>query len=340
MKLVTIDLLRSIAAIFILLFHYTFRYMELYSSNNKLTFYEWPLHIKWGFGAIATFFILSGFLTSHYFTNQRESTLKYLVNRFFRLYPTFWLCLLITSLILLFTNHFGFSIKTFILNLTMIPGCFKADYIDGAYWTMQMEFFFSFIIAIVALFNRSNFKLVILTLWMAITLIFNITDPTTNNLLIRILRIFFMPNYSAYFISGISIYQVIFNEKSNKFLFATLIVASTFSCFLVNSFNALFIFYLLTVAILFIIKPVEALLNKHKLICSILSYIALISYPLYLAHQVIGYAIINYLLQFGIKTELVIIVPITIIVIIATLIHFFFENPVYRLKSKLLKNLM
>ena len=64
-------------------------------------------------------------------------------------------------------------------------------------------------------------------------------------------------------------------------------------------------------------------------------FLASISFPLYLIHQNIGYYILKSAELIGIKTEWAIMIPITICLLIATLVHYSVEQPVSKLMKRI-----
>lgn len=342
-RIITIDILRSTAAILIVLFHYTTRYFQLTKFNTDDINCNWPISVSFGYGAIATFFILSGYLVSHYFTIGGGNVKKYLTKRFFRLYPTYWLCIVISCLALYDTSYTVVSVKTILYNMTMIPSCFKVNYIDGAYWTMQMEFFFSIII-IFTMFLTKNLKFLFLIIWTLITLVFNSFNlseyelGTFCNMIFKLINLFLMPNYAAYFIGGISVYQLANENISNvkRIIYYVLTVSSVASIYLVNKEGPILYFTSITLLLLLLIKyiekPLESKINHHN----IFSFIAIISYPLYLLHQYFGYVVMNKLIECGFNNEVIIIIPIIIMLTLAALLHKYFEIPLTKIEKKIL----
>lgn len=334
-KSITLDIVRVMAALSIVLFHYTSRYEELTNINSPVL-KNWPIHIDWGFGAISTFFILSGFLSSHLFAIGGGNVKKYIIKRAFRLYPTFWLCIMISCAVLFNGSYSEVSLYTILFNMTMIPNCFGIPYIDGAYWTMQMEFFFTIIMAIVILARKELYKIIILCLWAGIMLMFNVFDFTINNIVLKLFRLIVMPAYASNFIAGISLYQILF-ENRNNIIYYLLLIASIASSYIVYSFSPMSIFFATTIVILIFTKFLDKLFDKFRSVTKLFTYLAIISYPFYLLHQYIGYEIMDYLMNFEINDELIILVPITNIVLLASAVHLYFERPLKRLENRIVK---
>lgn len=92
-----LDSLRGIAALMVVLYHYTFRFHEKYSYS----FLYDVFNFEYGHLGVELFFMISGFVIYMSIKNI-NSPLDFLKKRFYRLYPLFWLSLLFTSLVMYF----------------------------------------------------------------------------------------------------------------------------------------------------------------------------------------------------------------------------------------------
>ncbi|WP_201097452.1 acyltransferase family protein [Thiocystis minor] len=175
-KLYTIQILRGVAAILVVLFHAT---MLCSSKFNLAPFNRFFL---FGFSGVHIFFVLSGFIivTIHYHDIGRPSKLiSYLKKRFSRIYPNYWLVLTLISLWYLFViNIMPIHITPTLiyqnLNLFFPP----PKFINPVSWTLSMEVFFYFIFSILIL-NR-KLGVLALSLWLIgvlLTQFFSIKIP-------------------------------------------------------------------------------------------------------------------------------------------------------------------
>jgi peptidoglycan/LPS O-acetylase OafA/YrhL len=71
-----------------------------------------------------------------------DGTRRFLVRRFFRLYPAFWLSLPIGYLACWTLWGKQMSVSGLIANLTMIPTAFGEDVVMGQFWTLETELYF------------------------------------------------------------------------------------------------------------------------------------------------------------------------------------------------------
>lgn len=140
-RFLSLDIVRGLSAILIVLYHYTIRYNE-----NPLTegyHMNWSFHCSFGFAAVTTFFVMSGFFSGKILMGQLKST-KAFLKRLNRLLPTSWTCATVSAVLLFFVwKEASVSFVDYLGNLTMLPGLLRVKAIDGAYWTLQLELFWA-----------------------------------------------------------------------------------------------------------------------------------------------------------------------------------------------------
>lgn len=165
--------IRGVAALWVLSLHYQEYLVGLLPASQKFSF----LFTRGGYG-VDLFFTLSGFILGHvYFekfqnlsySDQGIMLKEFLFKRFARLYPVYFITLLIASsfyLIAINNNHkfnhesaSNLSIVNFVLNFFGIQEWFSRPSLNGPSWSVSAELaaylvfpFFCF------LFTRSRFK--------------------------------------------------------------------------------------------------------------------------------------------------------------------------------------
>lgn len=331
-KIKELDFFRGISAIFVMLYHYTTRY-DLSFGHLKQPYY---LNVKYGYMAVAVFFMLSGFLI--YLKIDREKPKEFAIKRFIRLYPTYIIAMILTTSVMLISgNEFQSKISNFkewIINLTMVPGLLGQKSVDGVYWTLQIEIIFYIIIWLVLLIKKQDKIKLLSIIWVIISLITNILLYFIDNSILKIVRICGITQYCQLFITGI-IMCSIYKKENSKINYCILLLC------LVNQFVALGIEYAIFLSIFDIVFYLIVMqkIKIPKIINSkLIVFLSSISYPLYLTHQFIGFSIINKLEKFGFINEIYMLIPILIAIIIAYIIHKFIEKPSLKfLSTKLLK---
>lgn len=89
-RFLELDVFRGIAALGVVLFHYTSQYSTLFQHSPEMNFY-----FSLGRHGVELFFIMSGFVIL--ITLERtKSSLDFIVKRFARLYPAYWVAIALT----------------------------------------------------------------------------------------------------------------------------------------------------------------------------------------------------------------------------------------------------
>ena len=147
-----LDGLRGLAALSVVLFHFT---------NGSNPYYGQTLVFTYGGYGVSLFFAISGFVIS-LTLNSKHRLLDFVKARFVRLYPIFWACLIFSYVI---TSLFGPESKkvsplAFLLNFSMAPQFLGAKPVDGASWTLQIELFFYIAIDVIFYFFNGTMLII------------------------------------------------------------------------------------------------------------------------------------------------------------------------------------
>lgn len=322
-----IDLLRFIAALSVVLFHYTFRGCSADNLSN-VSYSEILFITKYGYLGVELFFIISGFVIL--MTAQSGSVKKFLISRFTRLYPTFWIGVIFSALFIYIFNaeKFSFTIKQFFVNLTMVPQFFGEKLIDGVYWTLLIELKFYFLIVLILLLKKLNYIKVILFLWVLWSIFFYFTHfPYKLNAIL-------FPTYSSYFVAG-AIFFLIKKEGLSFFKILILLTSFISSCLYsvkyldrqIEHFNTEFspLIVMAVVSIFYIIFLFISLEKSNLFNRKIYFYLGILTYPLYLVHQNVGYVLINYFENY-LNKYLLLFLIISFMVMVSYLIYYFVDN--------------
>lgn len=279
-----IDGLRGIAALIVLISHYTWAYDYHFNLMPAHRF-----HFLYGDLGVEIFFIISGFVI--YMTLNKVSALRdFAMSRFSRLYPTYWLCMLITLLVITVfpvptIGHYSFS--EVLMNFTMVQGVFNVRHIDQVYWSLEVELFFYVIMALIFWLKKPRYTDYLIAAWLLLAA----ASAGLDFPLEKIVRKLFILRYAPLFISGIAFYRI---KTGTATMLHHLILPVAFLVFCLDikttypgdwiPLAALLLVYLIFYAYSF---DKMAILRTR-----ILLFFGSISYPLYLLHNVIGYAIL------------------------------------------------
>lgn len=310
-RLKELDILRGFAALNVVLYHYTSRFRDIYQHNYPEK-YDW----LYGHYGVELFFVISGFvifMTLHHVKNVKEFAFK----RFIRLFPTYWICLTLTLIILYLTGFPGsrnFTFYQVMMNFTMIQGVFEVNNIDGAYWSLVPELFFYAFIAFIYLIGMMAKVRLVAVIWLSL-MILNQLD------LLPFGAYFLNLRYGMFFLAGMLFYEIKFNHGS---LPEHLMIAA---CLL----TAIWVHQAPGAAIVFtVIFGLFYLFvyNRLKAISfSPLLFFGYISYPLYLLHQNIGFSLMNLLRAYIPNDYIAILICVLSLTAMAWLVTRYLEKP-------------
>ncbi|MBW4492711.1 MAG: acyltransferase [Oscillatoria princeps RMCB-10] len=366
-RFIELDVFRGIAALGVVLFHYTSQYSTLYKHSPELLFY-----FGWGRHGVELFFMISGFVILMTL-EKTQRLLDFIWGRFSRLYPAYWTAVILTFTAVSIAGLPGMqvSIPNALLNLTMFQGFFDAPNVDDVYWTLQVELCFYILMAILYKTRLLKRLDAVATGWLVVASFYSVKtyiarwgysleEPTSfsdgSNLgnlgghyhlmvlgvstasssavefLKTKLRDFFIFKYAHLFIAGMMLYKI----KKNGFsayraaLIVACVAAQRFAYSWENSWETTI--FVAGCALLFIlaIKGYLEFINWKPLI-----FMGTISYSLYLVHQNIGYAAIRWLYQYGVNPNASILIAIALSGCLAAAITFIIEKPALHKLRKL-----
>jgi peptidoglycan/LPS O-acetylase OafA/YrhL len=151
-----IDSLRAIAAMLVLWVHVS----ELYKQVGPGAIASQWVHaltvpINAGRLGVVTFFAISGFVIPFSIKlGHRYPVREFLVTRFFRLYPAYWLSIPLGIYACQWLWGRSFSFGDFLVNLTMLEYIFDVTPAIGLYWTLAVELVF-YLCCVVLVLTRS-----------------------------------------------------------------------------------------------------------------------------------------------------------------------------------------
>jgi peptidoglycan/LPS O-acetylase OafA/YrhL len=155
-RLTELDAMRGLAALAVLLYHFTSAYQYLYSIGRygkDFTMHTHPaFSFCFGYCGVHLFFMISGFVIFMTLSNTKRP-MDFVVSRFSRLYPAYWAVLLINLFLVLKIHP-----SQFLINATMFTAWFKTDYVMQVSWTLTAEL--SFYICMLILFSMKLLKYV------------------------------------------------------------------------------------------------------------------------------------------------------------------------------------
>ena len=199
-RFAALDLMRFLAAMSVLLYHYVSSYLSP-SLLDASGLGAMASVTRYGYLGVNAFFFISGFVILA--SAMSRGAVNFLIGRVSRLYPAFWVSVILTStMVLLFPKVAPpevagqISPRVIFANLTMIPEFLGQPFVDGVYWTLQIEIRFYFLIFVMLVLKLQHKVQQLLWLWLAILVLGEFVQ------LPWLLAFIFIAGYGSYFVFG------------------------------------------------------------------------------------------------------------------------------------------
>lgn len=331
-RILELDALRAISCLNLLLFHFTYVYANKYG-------FETPLGFSFPYGkyGVQLFFMLSGFVNAMTFVGKRSAK-DFLFARAIRIFPSYWLVILINVLLLgqLPLFHAPSTGET-VANLTTMPRLFGFENIEPVTWTLQIEMLFYATLVIMMLTGAFQKMLRNLMVMVTACLVFCIAtsgfkttfpDSSLNQTFWIIENLCFMRNMPL-FAMGMLLNEIK-NRRGVAWQNALGIIASGIVFHVIdlrdhNPAATVLLFGLLTACAWGKVPPLRF---------KPLLFISTISYTLYLFHNNIGSTCIHSLEMLGMGPLLAVVFVTVLSVGLGTATTIWFEQPI----TKFLRN--
>ena len=206
-RLHALDALRLLAALSVVLFHYTSANSPSWGRPVEQVFPALQIVTIYGATGVYLFFMISGFVVL--MSAWGRTTAQFIASRAARLYPAYWLGVLLTGSLLFFNRHLptgnewpNIGPSGFFVNFTMFQTALGVNHVEGAYWTLWVELQFYIVLAgLVLLGVTRNRVLVLCALWPVLGALSHLTGMT-------LLTEFLQPQYAPFFAIGMLIFLI------------------------------------------------------------------------------------------------------------------------------------
>lgn len=270
-----LDALRGIAALAVVLYHFTERYAQVNGVSPV------GLRLSLGEYGVDLFFMISGFVILMTLARCRSSA-DFAVSRASRLFPAYWACMVLTLAAVGLMGTGGLArweIRPLdvVWNLTMLQEFAKRPNVDGVYWTLAVELRFYFWAWLLWITGALARPLLVVTAWLALT--------ASNAALPGLLRVNAILEWFPLFGVGVVAFSAAHGGKWTGRHILVLLLAVA-----VNAWNRPAIAAAIDagLALVFI-----AGCHGRGRVPGLLLQLGAISYPLYLVHQNLGFLIIH-----------------------------------------------
>lgn len=317
-RLIQIDGLRAVAALVVVAYHYTTRFEQRFMHVTPL-----DISVPWGFFGVNLFFAISGFVICMTLDRCRTPQ-DFIVSRFARLYPTYWVAVAATWFAIQFHTLPGdaISLKAAIANLSMIHAFFGIPDVDGVYWSLQVELlFYIWMLAIWSL-GLLRHTVGVSFVWTGLAIAWGVGRRVPGITIPDFIPRFMLLEYIPWFVMGITIYAALHRERCWRLphfaLFALCVIAVG-----LQSEPGFMIAAVITILLVLLASrgSLTWLAFRPLVFCGA------ISYPLYLIHQKIGWIVLLQIEPILPSVWLSIALAVCCSMVIATALHYLVEDP-------------
>jgi len=315
-RLATLDAVRGVAAMMVVLFHYTAHYSHVMSVD-----YDPAVSVGWGYLGVNFFFMVSGFVIFMTLEKTRNGA-DFIVSRFSRLYPAFWFAVLLTAVVV---NAYGLkgaqrSVGEILVNLTMLQDFVRVQRVDGVYWTLTYELIFYAWMYLLFHFRQLARIEWFVAGWLVLATGSHICELVFNYFPWKI-TLFLLLQYAHLFAAGI-LFFLVFSGRATRLTWA-LIALCLANQFLVSAYWWETPFVVAFFGVFWLIC-----LNRASFLnARILVFFGGISYTLYLLHQNLGFVLLDWLRRAGLNPNLAVPIAIAAAILLAWLVSRFLEKP-------------
>ena len=316
-RLVEVDALRGVAALAVVAYHYTTRYMELYGTGATPSF-----SAPHGHFGVNLFFIISGFVIFMTLARTRQP-MDFVVSRLSRLFPAYWVAVALTFAVISAWGLPGKEVTPLqaLANLTMIHGLAGVPHVDGVYWTLEVELLFY--AGMLGLFmtrslHRIHLALVVL---IGLKLTYHVAASFGVTLSWTVSRLLIL-NFIPWFALGICVHQTV-TAMSRPGAACWVTALAALGC--IGFVDG----WILSATALLLASLVwgAAAGRLPWLGHPVLAYFGTISYTLYLLHENIGWVVLRESMARGLSFDASIGVALAVSVSLASFVTFAVERP-------------
>ena len=255
------NLIRLLAALQVLIVH----------GINHFEISGWALDAFKAIPGVPTFFLISGYLIGASYQRRGPAGIRqFFKNRFLRIYPGLWFCVVITTIAMLLTGYLHgrevslLSFASWVAGQASFvqfynPGFmrqFGTGVLNGALWTISVEIQFYLLVPLMYHLLKSHraWLLALFLVSVGVNLMLRL-DPDNETLLRKLITVSFLPWIYMFLIGFAGAYYRTVAAKATALPYTLLVPTYLFSQFFVGNFtqNATNAIHPLSVAVLSIL---------------------------------------------------------------------------------------
>jgi peptidoglycan/LPS O-acetylase OafA/YrhL len=314
-----IDALRGVAAVAVMLFHYTTRIAQLYPMASPAF-----VDVRHGHYGVNLFFIVSGYVIFMTLYRTREP-MDFVVSRFSRLFPAYWAAVLLTFVVTALLGLPGKQVTVVqaLGNLLMFHGLFGIPSVDSVYWTLEVELLFYVGMFSLYAFGRLNRVHAVLWGLLALRLLYFVSASWAGiDLPWRIYGLLILA-YIPWFSLGIAIYLLVHPRDATDRRASMTLCVGAVGVLGVQAGPAI-----AAMAVAFGALVWGAATRRLPWLAHpVMVWLGAISYTLYLLHENIGWSLLLRLQDLGVPRDAGIAIAIASSLGLATALTRLVEQP-------------
>jgi peptidoglycan/LPS O-acetylase OafA/YrhL len=328
-RLEVLDGLRLLAAAYVVVFHFAAGDRGSWHAPSRELFTPLFHLAKYGWLGVELFFMISGFVIC--LSGWGKSVRRFLVARFVRLYPAYWVAIALTTIVLLVDQSRAHALPwhEVLRNLTMTESFAQVPGVDPSYWTLAIELMFYLVVAVTLAWWGFTYRRVIAfcSVWLGLSLLDQFIDSSWYTLVVQ-------PIYAPFFVAGIVLF-LLHRFGPSRTLWA-LLGASWFVAMYrlidrtaIQHPSGVTLNYWVSAAIVtgfYVLLTLIALGKLSAVRGRWLVTAGALTYPLYLLHQNVGETLIRSLDQY-VPSWVLLVVALGVVFGLSYLVQRYAERP-------------
>lgn len=337
-RLAELDLLRFVAAMAVLAFHYLVAFASVWGDRPAELFPGIAPFAGLGILGVELFFMISGFVIL--MSAWGRPLGAFARSRAVRLYPGYWLSLAAVAALYGLTGAKALDPKLtageYALNATMFQRLFKVMDASGVYWSLWAELRFYVLMAVLVVIGVTYGRVLVFGgVWLAAAVGAELLgNPAVNEIV--------MPRYAPYFVAGMSLYLI---HRHGSAWLPWLYVVAGWAISLHSALERVHgrievagfknmpvtdISVIITVTLIFAVMALVALGLIRMRSSTTLTALGGTTYPLYLFHSVVAVALIPQLTG-SLPPWATALIATLAAILVSYLVYAFAERPIQRL---------
>ncbi|MEU0569365.1 acyltransferase [Nonomuraea sp. NPDC005983] len=337
-RLAELDLLRFIAALAVLAFHYLIAFASVWGDRPAELFPALAPFAGLGILGVELFFVISGFVILMSVWGRGLGA--FARSRLVRLYPAYWLSLAAVAALYGLTGAKALDPKLspgeYLVNASMFQRLFKIVDANGVYWSLWAELRFYLLMAILVIIGVTYGRVLVFAgVWLAAAFGAELLGNEIVNEIV-------MPRYAPYFVAGMALYLI---HKHGSAWLPWLYVVAGWGMSLHSALERVRgrikvagfanmpvseVSVIVTVTLIFAAMSLVALGLLRLRPSRVLTALGGTTYPLYLFHSVVAVALIPHLTGTLPPWATALLVTLAAVVV-SYLVYSFAERPIQRL---------